>query len=91
MLGDYFRYPNTGGVVHFKSKLLEIGKIFFILNSMYIVYNDYFIWQCTLFSILFLSYYIQRRLKCAMLGAFTVIISVTALKYLFNQNNLFLK
>ena len=26
-----------------------------------------------------------------MLGAFTVIISVTALKYLFNQNNLFLK
>ena len=32
MLGDYFRYPKTG-VVHFKSKLLEIKKIFFILNS----------------------------------------------------------
>ena len=33
MLGDYFRYPKTGGGggggVHFKSKLLEIGKIFF--------------------------------------------------------------
>ena len=24
------------GVVHFKSKLLEIGKIFFILNSIYV-------------------------------------------------------
>ena len=34
MLGDYFHYPKTGGVVHFKSKLLEIGKIFFILISM---------------------------------------------------------
>ena len=34
MLGDYFPYPKTGGVVHFESKFLEIGKIFFILNSM---------------------------------------------------------
>ena len=34
MLGDYFRYPKTGGAVHFKSKLLEIRKIFFILNCM---------------------------------------------------------
>ena len=31
MLGDYFRYPQTGGGGgggHFKSKLQEIGKIF---------------------------------------------------------------
>ena len=35
MLGDFFRYLKTGGGgVHFKSKLLEIGKIFFILNYM---------------------------------------------------------
>ena len=37
MLGDYFLYPKIGGggeVVHFKSKLLEIGKIIFILNTM---------------------------------------------------------
>ena len=35
MLGDYFCYPKTGeggGAVHFKSKLLEIKKIIFILN-----------------------------------------------------------
>ena len=34
MLGDFFRNPKTGGVVHFKSKFLENRKIFFILNSM---------------------------------------------------------
>ena len=64
MLGDYFRYPKTGGggVVHFKSKFLEIGKIFFVLNSMKIILNDYFIWLYTI-SILFLSYFIQWRLK----------------------------
>ena len=33
MLGDYFPYPKTG-VVQFKSKFLEVGKIFFVLNSM---------------------------------------------------------
>ena len=45
MLGDYFCYPKAGGVgvVHCKSKLLEIDKIFFILNSMQIVYKHYFI------------------------------------------------
>ena len=29
MLGDYFRYSKTGGVVHFKSELLEIRQIFY--------------------------------------------------------------
>ena len=55
MLGDYFRYSKTGGggVVHFKSKLLEIGEIFFIFNSKQIIYNDYFIWLCTLFQFCF--------------------------------------
>ena len=45
--------------MHFKSKLLAIGKVFFFSNSVYIKYNDYFIWL----SSLFLSYYIQWRLK----------------------------
>ena len=31
MLEDFFGYLETG-VVHFKSKLLGIGKMFFILN-----------------------------------------------------------
>ena len=39
MLGDFFVILKQG-VVHFKSKLLEIRKIFFILNSMQIIYND---------------------------------------------------
>ena len=42
MLGDYFCYPKTG-VVYFKSKLLEVKKIIFILNFVLIKYNDYFI------------------------------------------------
>ena len=62
-----------GGALHFKTKLLEIGKLFCILNSMYIIYNDYFIWMRRLFQIFFLLYPTEViRLKCAMLGAFTV-------------------
>ena len=39
MLGDFFVILKQG-VVHFKSKLLEIRKICFILNSMQLIYND---------------------------------------------------
>ena len=54
MLRDYFQCPKTGGGgVHFKTKLLEIGSIFFILNSMQMIYNDNFIWLSTLFQISF--------------------------------------
>ena len=41
-VGDFFVILKQG-CVHFKSKLLEIKKIFFILNFVLIKYNDYFI------------------------------------------------
>ena len=76
MLGDYFRYHKTGGGgggLHFKSKLQEVGKTFFILNSMEIIYNGYFIWLCTVFQFCYFLLYptVVKRLKCGMLGAFT--------------------
>ena len=58
--------------MHFKSKLLEIKKIFFILNFESIMIT---LFRCEQFFnfVSFLLYPMEvKRLKCAMLGVFTV-------------------
>ena len=64
--------------MHFKSKLLEIRKIFFVLNSMLIIYIDYFVCCAHFFNFVsFLLYPMEvKMLKCAMLGAFTVYVII---------------
>ena len=60
--------------MHFKSKLLETGEIFSILNSVKIKNNGF---DVHIFSSLFLSYSIHpkavKRVKCPMFRIFTVI------------------
>ena len=60
--------------MNFKSKLLEIKTIFFLSNSVKLKYNDYFFGSAKYFKFVsFLLYVMEvKRLKCAMLGAYTV-------------------